>query len=61
MYKVVLIPAGCCQSELDVGRIEQSANQMANSGYDLAHIYQTNSAGCCIGKKTAAVLVFKKR
>ena len=59
MYKVVLIPAGCCQSFLDVGKIEATANQMAGSGYELAHIYQTATPGCCISKKSAAVLVFK--
>lgn len=61
MYKVVLVPAGCCQSALDVRLVEQNANQMAAAGYELSHVYETSSAGCCVGKKTSAVLVFKQR
>jgi hypothetical protein len=59
MYKVVLLPAGCGQSALDVSRIESTSNQMAASGYELAHIYQSTTAGCLGANKSAAVLVFK--
>jgi len=61
MYKVVLIPAGCCQTDLDVRLIEKAANEYAANGYDLSHVYQTSSRGCCVGSKSSAVLVFKQR
>jgi hypothetical protein len=61
MYKVMLVPAACGQTALDVGLIERNANQMAASGYELVHVYETSSMGCCVGKKTSAVLVFRKR
>ena len=57
-YRVVLVPAGSCESELDVGLIEQAANRMKSEGYRLEHIYESTTSGCCVGKKTAAVLVF---
>jgi hypothetical protein len=60
MYKVILVPASCGQSMLDVGAIEKNANSMLTQGYELAHIYQTSSAGC-VGAKSAAVLVFRQR
>lgn len=61
MYKVILVPAGCCQSTLDVGVMEQHANKMHQQGYDLAHVYQSATASCMFGSKTAAVMVFKQR
>lgn len=61
MYKVILVPAGTCESALDVRLIEQNSNHLAASGYELSHIYETTSPGCCVGKKTSAVLVFKQR
>lgn len=60
MYKVVLIPASCGQTTLDVGLIEKNANTMHGQGYELAHIYQT-SAATCVGSKSAVVMVFKQR
>jgi len=61
MYRVVLVQAGCGETALNVGVIEQNANHMAAQGYVLEHIYETSSMGCCVGKKTSAVLVFKQR
>jgi hypothetical protein len=60
MYKVVLVPASCGQTTLDIGLIEKNANSMQAEGYDLAHVYQTSSAGC-IGTKSAVVMVFRQR
>ncbi|MFO0697522.1 MAG: hypothetical protein U0230_28345 [Polyangiales bacterium] len=58
MYKVILVPASCGQSMLDVGAIEQNANAMFGQGYELIHVYQTITPGC-FGAKTAAVMVFR--
>ncbi len=60
MYKVVLVPASCGQTTLDIGLIEKNANSMQAEGYDLAHVYPTSSAGC-IGPKSAVVMVFRHR
>jgi hypothetical protein len=59
MYKVILVPASCGQSTLDVGLIEKNANTMASQGFQLVQVYQTTSAGCT-GPKTSAVMIFKK-
>ena len=59
MYKVVLVPASCGQSQLDVGSIEQNANEMASRGFELVEAYQTSTAGCT-GAKTACVMIFKR-
>ncbi len=61
MYKVILIQAGLGSSILDVTKVEKTANEMNAKGFDLQHIYQTSSPGCCGGSKTAAVMVFKFR
>jgi hypothetical protein len=60
MYKVILVPATCGQTALDTGTIETNLNSMHAQGFELTHIYQTSAAGC-VGAKTAAVMVFKKR
>lgn len=59
-YKVVLVPAGCCEHALDVRRIEKNANQMAQNGYELVQAYQTSTT-TCTGPKTACVLIFRYR
>jgi hypothetical protein len=61
MYKVVMVSAGCGQDLLNVQQIEETTNKMAAAGYELAHIYESSTRGCCVGTKTAAVLVFKHR
>ena len=60
MYKMILLPAGCMQSALDVGAIQTNANTMSQQGYDLVHIFQTH-ASTCVGSKTAVLMVFKHR
>lgn len=60
MYKVVLVPAACGQSVLDVELIEKNANAMLAQGFELTHIYQSSAPGC-VGGKSAAVMVFRKR
>ena len=60
MYKVILVPAGCCQSALDVSLIEKNANAMNDKGYELLQVYQSSSSGCA-GAKTSAVMIFKLR
>ena len=59
-YKVVLVPAGCCEQALDVRRIEKNANKMAQYGYELVQAYQTSTT-TCTGPKTACVLIFRYR
>ena len=46
MYKVILVPAACGQSTLDVNLIEKNANAMLGQGFELAHVYQSTSPGC---------------
>lgn len=60
MYKVLLLPASCGQTTLDVGLIEKNANSMLSQGYELEHIYQTTASGCILAK-SAVVMVFKQR
>lgn len=60
MYKVILVPAGCMQTVLDVGIIESNANTMSEKGYELVQVLQTNTAAC-IGTKNAVIMVFKQR
>lgn len=60
MCKVILIPAACGQTALDVGLLEQNANTMYEQGYELVQVYQTSSRGCG-GPKSAAVMIFRRR
>jgi hypothetical protein len=60
MYKVILVPAGCGQSAIDVGIIETNANTMTERGFDLVQVLQTH-ASACVGTKSAVIMVFKQR
>jgi hypothetical protein len=60
MYKVILVPASCGESALDVSLVEKNANEMADQGYELVQVYETKSAGCT-GMKTSCVMVYKRQ
>lgn len=60
MYKVILVPAACGKSVLDVDLLEKNANAMHGQGFELVQVYQTTSMGC-MGTKTSAVMVFRKQ
>ncbi len=52
MYKVILVPAACGQTVLDVALIQGNANTMAAQGFDLVQVFQTHTSAC-VGTKTA--------
>ena len=60
MYKVILVPAGCMQTVLDVDLIQANANKMSEQGYDLMQVLQSHTTAC-IGTKSAVIMVFKQR
>lgn len=60
MYKFIMV-SNSCGSNYDLNQCEAHANKMANEGYDLFQVYQSNTAACIGSSKSVLVMVFKKR
>ena len=57
MYRFLTIQ-GSCGKPYDIQAVEQSANQMAATGFDLVQVYETRIAGC-FGAQSVLVMVFR--
>jgi len=59
MYKVVTAE-GSCGSPYNLRLVEEHANRMASSGYDLVQVYESR-VGTCFGPKSVLVMIFRQR
>ena len=66
VYRFVTIQSSC-GATYDIDDCEEAANKMARNGFELVQVYQSSTwgcsidQGCCMGKKSVLVMVFKSR
>jgi hypothetical protein len=58
VYKFVSIQGGCGENAYNLGKCEETANQMEANGFRLVHIYETSTVACA-AKKSTLVMVFE--
>jgi hypothetical protein len=57
MYQFMVVD-GSCGSPYDLAKAQKIANEMAQKGFVLAHVYQSTSRGC-FGANAALVMIFR--
>jgi hypothetical protein len=59
MYKFGTL-SGSCGNPVDLAKAEKLANEMAQQGWILAHVFQSTTRGC-LGTNSAIVMIFKQQ